>query len=127
MLGMSSLTGTPTMGQLAPGDPILNPNADPGLGPLTSGGPEPDQAGLEQLIRMLKTMGVGGAASGIPTEPGGTGLPTQAPPGGALSTGTPGSPGPMGPGPPPVGPGGGPPGAPTGGAMGINPLLRAMR
>jgi integrin beta 8 len=134
MLGLPGLTGTQGMGQLSPGDPIIDPNANPALGPMSSGGPEPDQASLEQLIAMLKMMGTGGAASGIPFGPGGEGLPGQAPPGGAVQTGTPAMPGPRGlPGSIP-GPGGaGPPGMPTGAPAihpmnpAVNPLLMAMR
>ena len=88
MLGLAGMMGTPNLGGTIPGDPIADPNQNPALGPLTNGGPEPDEATLEQLINMLKVMGVGGAASGMPMGPGGMGLPEQVPPGGAIDTGT---------------------------------------
>lgn len=106
-------------GMMDPMDPLMNPNADPGLGPMTNGGPEPDQATLEQLIAMLQMMGVGGAASGMPVGPGGMGIPApggaspEIASGGAAPMGAPaGRPGMM------VPPGGGP-GAP-------NPLMAAL-
>ena len=96
MLGLGGMMGIPTPGSLSPGDPIADPNQNPALGPMTNGGPEPDEATLEQLIQMLKVMGAGGAASGMPSGPGGMGLPEQVPPGGAIATGTPEAPHPPG-------------------------------
>ncbi len=120
--GMGGMPGGPPPGELDPMDPTINPNADPSLlGPGSMGGPEPDEATLEQLIKILQVLGVGGAASGLPAGPGGVGLPMQAPPGqgqmgGAMPTGPgAGRPGMMMP------PGGGPQ-SPGGG----NPLLNAM-
>lgn len=126
--GMPMMGGMPPMGlggmpgQLNPNDPILNPNSDPSLGPPAMGGPEPDEATLEQLISILKVLGVGGAASGLPAGPQGAGLPLQAIPGAGMMGGA-------GPNGPPsnrpgmmVPPGGGP------GTMGggPNPLIAAL-
>lgn len=129
MLGLGGMMGTPNMGETSPGDPIADPNANPALGPMTNGGPEPDQATLEQLISILKVLGSGGAASGMPAGPGGMGLPMQAPPGGAAQTGQNSFPAPRPPGsaelPPHGAPGMAGPGM-AGGGQGLNPLLLAM-
>jgi len=104
-------------GQTMPGDPLIDPNVDPALGPSTNGAHEPDEATLEQLIAMLQMMGVGGSASGMPAGPMGQGLPMQSPPGeGAMG------------GAGPNGPGGTRPGMmmPPGGGPPPNPLLAAM-
>lgn len=112
----------PPPGQMNPADPVINPGVDPTLGPASMGGPEPDEATLEQLISILKVLGVGGAASGLPAGPGGTGLPLQALPGAGMQGGAgpnrppSGRPGMM---VPPMGGGPGMPGAP-------NPIIAAL-
>lgn len=112
----------PPPGQMDPADPVMNPGVDPTLGASAMGGPEPDQATLEQLISMLQVLGVGGAASGLPAGPGGQGLPLQAIPGAGMQGGAgpnrppSGRPGMM---VPPMGGGPGMPGAP-------NPLISAL-
>ena len=119
MLGLPGMMGNPNLGGEIPGAALADPNQNPALGPLSNGGPEPDEATLEQLVNMLKVMGVGGAASGMPAQPGGLTGQSQVPPGGSLDTGTPMAPHPMG-----GGLAGGlpsPMAAPT-----MNPLLHAL-
>ena len=112
-------------GQINPNDPLLNPNMDPTLGPASMGGQEPDEASLEQLISILKVLGVGGGASGMQTGPQGQGLPLSPSPGDGMMGG-PGAGLPMGAAGPMMPPGAGSGLAPGMMGGGSNPLISAL-